>query len=152
MTAHCHPDDNAMKNPAGPDLCHCLAARRSARYLTRLYDAHLAPVGLSISQFSILALVDAHPTIAIAQLAEHMVMERTTLVRALRPLQNRGYLDSTPCGPKSAIRLSLSSAGTSAYRMAIPLWKNAQKTFEKSAGKDRAVGLRDTVLGLPLGG
>jgi len=139
-----------MKNPAGPDLCHCLAARRNARYLTRLYDSHLSPVGLSISQFSILAMVQEHPAISVAELADHMVMERTTLVRALRPLQAKGYLDSEPSGPKAAIHLSLSTSGAALHQAAVPLWKDAQKQFERVAGKDTASALRNTILALPF--
>lgn len=140
-----------MKNPAGSDLCHCLAARRNARYLTRLYDSHLSPLGLSISQFSILAVVEEYPAIPVAELADHMVMERTTLVRALRPLQAKGYLHSEPSGPKSAIHLSLSSSGAAVHEAAVCLWKDAQKQFEKMAGRERAVTLRNTILGLPFG-
>ncbi|MFB9807040.1 hypothetical protein ACFFQF_18180 [Haladaptatus pallidirubidus] len=35
--------------------CHCLAARRRAREITRLYEEKLRPHGLRATQFSVLA-------------------------------------------------------------------------------------------------
>jgi DNA-binding MarR family transcriptional regulator len=135
-----------MKKLSGPDLCHCLAARRSARYLTRLYDRHLSASGLSISQFSVLALVDQHPAISIAALAEFMVMERTTLLRALKPLRDGGFLLCEAHGSKSTLEFSLSAEGRSKHFEAEPYWRAAQKEFEEYAGKERAADLRGTIL------
>ncbi len=42
-----------------PDLCYAQRPRKNDRHLSRLYDGHLAPVGLSVSQFSILTLLSA---------------------------------------------------------------------------------------------
>ena len=81
-----------MATPNGPYLCYALAARKNARHLSRLYDRWLAPAELSVSQFSILALVDAHGQLKITELADMLSMERTTLVRALKPLQTAGWV------------------------------------------------------------
>ena len=81
-----------MSASNGPHLCYALAARKSDRYLSRLYDGHLAPTGLSVSQFAILGLLRAHGPLKIAELADRLVMERTSLVRALRPLQASGWV------------------------------------------------------------
>lgn len=130
----------------GPDLCHCLAARRSARHLTRLYDRHLAPVGLSTSQFSLLALVEAHPAIAIQDLSVLMVMERTTLMRALKPLREQDLLACEAQGSKAALRLTLSEAGSRKLRQAEPYWLAAQREFEAQAGEQSAADLRQDLL------
>ncbi|MFK3795509.1 MULTISPECIES: MarR family winged helix-turn-helix transcriptional regulator [unclassified Pseudomonas] len=135
-----------MKTRLNADLCHCFAARRHARLLTRLYDRHLAEAGISTSQFSILTVVQERPEILIAELAEVMVMERTTLVRALKPLQNEGLLLSHPAGPRGAIKLSLSAAGEAKRKEAAPLWQAAQHEREEQIGKERAVALRESIL------
>ncbi|RAU47616.1 MULTISPECIES: MarR family winged helix-turn-helix transcriptional regulator [unclassified Pseudomonas] len=129
------------------DFCHCFAARRHARLLTRLYDRHLAEVGLSISQFSILAVINERPEIFIAELADVMVMERTTLVRALKPLQTEGLLISDASGPRGALRLSLSAKGHATLEKAQPLWRAAQEEREAQVGADQAIALRDSILG-----
>ncbi|KQZ81109.1 DNA-binding MarR family transcriptional regulator [Pseudomonas sp. BT76 TE3572] len=137
---------DVMKSPHGADLCHCLAARRHARLLTRLYDRHLFAAKLTVSQFSTLALINEHPGILIAELAEVMVMERTTLVRALKPLQNEGYVASHAEGPRSAIRLSLSAQGRAKLEEAEPYWKAAQREREDQIGGVAAVLIRNSLL------
>jgi DNA-binding MarR family transcriptional regulator len=137
---------HVMKEITGPDLCHCLAARRNARYLTRLYDRHLAAANLSVSQFSLLAMLAEHPDISISALAEIMVMERTTLVRALKPLQSEGFINSRAEGPRSALRLSLSEAGKLKIKAAEPYWQSAQEELEEQMGRDRAMSIRASLL------
>lgn len=134
-------------NPlTGPDLCHCLAARRAARYVSRIYDSHLSDVGISISQFSILALIEEHPGIAVADLADLMVMERTTLVRALRPLRDAKWLTSAAEGPKAALTFALSAAGKAKLSEAEPCWRAAQAEFEAGVGRKQATALRAGLL------
>ncbi|NBB10224.1 MarR family transcriptional regulator [Pseudomonas sp. SLFW] len=135
-----------MKEITGPDLCHCLAVRRNARYLTRLYDRHLARTDLSISQFSLLAMLVKHPEISISDLAEIMVMERTTLVRALKPLQMSGFVLSRTEGPRSALRLFLSEGGRAKFEEALPDWDAAQAELEAEMGREQAVSVRASLL------
>lgn len=134
-----------MTQLSGTDLCYCLAVRRSARHMTRLYDRNLAGANISISQFSILAKVHERPGISIAELAEAMVMERTTLVRALKPLQTEGLVDSRAEGPRSALSLSLSASGLSKISECEPLWEAAQKEYEAQIGRDRAASIRESL-------
>jgi DNA-binding MarR family transcriptional regulator len=140
-----------MKSPHGADLCHCLAARRHARLLTRLYDRYLSAANLTVSQFSTLALINEHPRILIADLAEVMVMERTTLVRALKPLQSEGYIASHAEGPRSAIKLSLSAQGRAKLKEAEPHWKAAQREREDQIGEASAVLIRNSLLEQAVG-
>jgi DNA-binding MarR family transcriptional regulator len=135
-----------MTTPDGPDLCHSLAARRSARHLARLYDRHIAPAGITSSQFSILSLLERQPGISVAELARQMVMERTTLVRALRPLQEAGLVRSDTADRGRALKLSATSAGLRKIAEALPGWEAAQAEFEAAFGRDRAARLRDDVL------
>jgi DNA-binding MarR family transcriptional regulator len=140
-----------MKKITGPNLCHCLAARRNARYLTRFYDRHLAAAGLSVSQFSLLAMLAEHSDISISDLTEIMVMERTTLVRALKPLQSAGFIHSRVEGPRSALRLSLSAEGQAKIEHAQPYWDSAQEELEEQIGVDRAIAIRASLLAVVPG-
>ena len=133
-----------MHPTSGPESCHCLAARRSARFMTRLYDQHLAPSGLSISQFSVLAMVETHPAISVVKLSELMVMERTTLMRAIQPMRAEGLLLCERSGARFA--LELTEAGRVKLSEAGSYWTAAQKDFEKVVGKEKAKGLRQSLL------
>src|SRR5271157_2996991 len=77
-------------------LCNCQAIRQAARQVTQLYDRHLAPVGLRTTQFSLLARLERAGPLAINELAARMVMDRTTMGRALRPLQREGLVAIDP--------------------------------------------------------
>jgi DNA-binding MarR family transcriptional regulator len=128
-----------MNPTQGTEICHCLAARRNARYLSRLYDRHLSAAGISISQFSVLVRIGERPGISISELAASMVMERTTLVRALKPLQGEGLIDSRPEGRRSALKFSLSAAGKRKVSDCGPFWEAAQKEYESIVGHRVAV-------------
>ncbi|MFJ3485477.1 MarR family winged helix-turn-helix transcriptional regulator [Pseudomonas sp. NPDC090202] len=141
-----------MKTLQGVNLCHCLAARRHARLLTRLYDRHLAAVNLSVSQFSILALIHQQPGILIAELADLMAMERTTLLRALKPLQSEGLLISEAEGARAAIRLTLSAQGRVKHDQAEVFWEAAQQEHEQTTGVEAATSLRCALFEQDFGG
>ena len=70
-----------------PTACNCLALRQAARHVSQIYDAHLALVGLRTTQYSILAKLKRLGPLSINALANSMVMDRTTLGRAIRPLE-----------------------------------------------------------------
>jgi DNA-binding MarR family transcriptional regulator len=141
-----------METPSGPRLCYALAARKSARYLSRLYGSHLAPAGLTVSQFSILGLLKQHGRLKITELADMLMMERTSLVRALKPLQASGSVVADRSGNGRAFDVTLSASGLEKVAEAMPLWAAAQAAFEGEVGRDRAIRLRDEILELNLGG
>ena len=141
-----------MATSSRPYLCYALAARKSARHLSRLYDRHLAPAGLSVSQFSILRLLKEHGRLKITELAEIMIMERTSLVRALKPLQALGWVVAQRSGSGRALDVTLSPSGSEKVAEAMPLWAEAQAAFEGKVGRARAIRLRNEILELNFGG
>jgi len=107
--------------------CHCLQAQRSARQLARAYDAALRPVQLTSGQFSLLAALNQGEPVPLGRVADALGLERTTLTRNLRPLEDAGWIESSPSPEDARIRLlSLSQAGRDKLRAAMPLWRQAQ--------------------------
>jgi len=135
-----------MNDVSGYNTCHNLALRRGTRQLTRLYDSHLAPAGLTISQFSILSVIDNHPEIRVSELGDIMVMERTTLLRNLKPMQAEDWVMSAKADGERAHVFSLTAEGKALLDQAVPLWLEAQAAFEAKMGPDRASRLRDDNL------
>lgn len=127
----------------GSAACHCLALKRAARRVGRLYERHLAPIGLSSPQFSILVAVFEEKGATMASLAQSLDMDRTTLVRALKPLQRDGLVRSAP-DPKDVRRLvlELTADGAKKLRQGAPLWQAAQDEIEEMLGARRAASLR----------
>ncbi|AXB80427.1 MarR family transcriptional regulator (plasmid) [Novosphingobium sp. P6W] len=132
----------------GHETCYNLAARRHARYLTRLYDQHLAPIGLSVSQFSLLAVINKSTKPTIAELSEAMVMERTTLMRAIARLENDGLVERSQNEGQRFLTYSLTHAGRAKLKAAAPMWQAAQRAYEALAGGAKAAALRDAARGI----
>jgi DNA-binding MarR family transcriptional regulator len=129
-----------------PEICNCAALRQAARRVTRLYDDALAPTGLGVNQFSILARLSLVGPSTIQDLARLLVMDRSTLGHLLRPLEQRGLvtLDVSEEDRRSRV-VTLTQAGKAAVAKARPRWAAAQRRFESTFGREAALELR-TVL------
>ena len=138
--------DRLLKDVGGPYQCYALASRRGARYLARLYEHHFAPTGLTSSQFSILSLLAHEPDLTVVELAKAMEMERTTMVRTLKPLKDAGLIEECANRRGRAAMLHNTPLGFAKIKEAQPHWQAAQRTFEDHAGQEVAARLRDTLL------
>lgn len=85
---HMHHESSEGTSPA----CACTALRKASRAVTRLYDEAMAETGISVIQFSILRNIARHEPLPLMRLADLLVMDRTTLYRALRPLDRAGWI------------------------------------------------------------
>jgi DNA-binding MarR family transcriptional regulator len=138
-----------MKTVTRLDACNCFAARQAARHLTRLYERHLSGAGLTSAQFSILVAVDEVEEMTMAELANALVMDRTTLLRALKPLQREELLRGRPSAddPRQLV-YALSAAGERRLKQAMPLWAKAQSELEADVGAGAAARMRRELLAL----
>ena len=129
-----------------PEICNCSSLRQAARHVSRLYDRALAPAGLGVNQYTILSRLERFGPLSQRELAERLVMDRSTLGHLLRPLTGRGLIDIAP-DPDDGRRkrLSLSAAGRRTLHEAWSLWADAQRRFEREFGSEPASGLRVTL-------
>jgi DNA-binding MarR family transcriptional regulator len=138
-----------MKASKALSLCNCFAVRQAARQVTRQYERYFAQADLTSAQFSILvALSEAGPT-TMLELAKVLVMDRTTLLRAMKPLQREDLLKNaaSDADPRQLV-FSLSPAGDRKLKQAMPLWAKAQQEFEAGMGSREAGRLRNALLAL----
>jgi DNA-binding MarR family transcriptional regulator len=127
----------------GPEDCNCFAVRSAARHITQLYDQLLAPVGLRVTQFSILAKLKRRGPLTINALADDMVMDRTTLGRNIQPLERDGLIRIEPApSDRRAKELHLTKAGENRLQAGLDAWAKAQASFEAGFGAKRAAELR----------
>jgi DNA-binding MarR family transcriptional regulator len=127
----------------GPEDCNCFAVRSAARHITQLYDQLLAPVGLRVTQFSILAKLKRRGPLTIKALADDMVMDRTTLGRNILPLERDGLIRIEPApSDRRAKELHLTKAGEKRLHAGLEAWAKAQASFEAGFGAKRAAELR----------
>lgn len=134
------------------DACHCLAVRQAGRWITQLYDEHLAAAGLRSTQFAILSQLERRGPTGIAELAEAMVLDRTTLSRTVAPLERDGLV-AIQAGRDDRRRrvVAITDAGKAAFDAARPHWRRAQAAFERHYGSDEAAVLRGLLRSVPHG-
>lgn len=106
--------------------CRCLAARREARALTRLFEGRLRPYGLRATQFSVLSALALKGPTPVSELAEFLVLERTTLTRVAAVMTRNGWL-TIAADPDARRRpLRITPAGRRKVEAAFPAWQEAQ--------------------------
>ncbi len=118
--------------------CACFNIRKTARAITNLYDTVLQPTGLRSTQATLLMAIAVAGTPTISRLAEYLVMDRTTLARDLKPLEDQGLVRITPGGDRRTRQVQLSDVGRAKLREIIPLWEQAQaKIIAAGLGHER---------------
>ena len=131
--------------------CSCLRLRKAARRATQLYEHSLAPAGLTIGQFGVLAhlfglAAQGETGCAMGTLADRLGVDPTTLKRTLAPLLHASLVVADAAPYDRRVRLvTLTDEGRSRLATAVPLWATAQRRFEAALGAatrdtlDRAV-------------
>jgi DNA-binding MarR family transcriptional regulator len=133
----------SANSPPKPEDCNCFMVRSAARQVTQLYDQFLAPVGLHVTQFSILAKLKRLGPMTINALAKEMVMDRTTLGRNVLPLERDGLIKieaSTTDGRAKVLHLT--KTGEKRLEAGREAWEQAQGRFETRFGVKRAADFR----------
>ena len=126
-----------------PEDCNCFVVRSAARHVTQLYDQFLAPVGLHVTQFSILAKLKRLGPMTINALAKEMVMDRTTLGRNALPLERDGLIKiEVSASDGRAKELHLTKAGERRLLAGREAWERAQARFDSRFGAKRAADFR----------
>lgn len=141
-----------LNEPLGIDACNCFAARKASRQISRLYDSHLEPAGLRITQFMTLAVLNEVGSAPINALAERLDIERTAMGKMVGFLERDGYVTVTPSPTDGRSRLiALTKAGQRLHDKAAPLWRSAQREFEQLNGAAQATALRDGLKAVVVG-
>jgi DNA-binding MarR family transcriptional regulator len=133
----------STNSPLKPEDCNCFMARSAARHVTQLYDQFLAPVGLHVTQFSILAKLKRLGPMTINGMAKEMVMDRTTLSRNVLPLERDGLIKIEASATDGrAKELHLTKAGEKRLLAGREAWAQAQARFDDRFGAKRAADFR----------
>ena len=115
------------------DRCLCLATRRAARALARIFDEALRPFGLTNGQYSILMSLNRPEPPRLGQLVGLLGMDRTTLTAALKPLERKGFVAGRPSPDDARARLLvLTDAGREALKGALPVWRETHDKVDKA--------------------
>ena len=117
--------------------CVCFNLRWVTRAVTQFYDAEMRRHGIRPTQGSILSSLQAKDRWTMAELSDRLGMDRTTLVRNLRPLQRDGFVKVDGGGRGSRVELSITAKGRKQVEQLAPAWKSAQSAVVKTLGEKR---------------
>jgi DNA-binding MarR family transcriptional regulator len=117
--------------------CTCSRLRRATRAVTQLYDDALAPVGLRVTQLSLLRTLQRLGTLTIGELAARNLLDRTALSRNLDPLAQKRLVAIRPGRDARTREVTLTRQGTAAIAAAAPHWERAQRDVARHVGRDR---------------
>jgi len=117
--------------------CVCFNLRWVTRAVTQFFDAEMRRHGIRPTQGTILASLKARDSWSMAELSDWLGMERTTLVRNLRPLQRDGLVRATGSGRGGRVELSITAKGRKQIEKCTPAWRSAQSAVVKTLGQQR---------------
>jgi DNA-binding MarR family transcriptional regulator len=142
-----------MTNPKHGDNCICSATalRKASRRLTMLYDAALAPAGVTVTQLALLTELvrRAEEAPTVTELAEAMVMDRSGLGHTLGPLERDGFIALAVNGKDARSRhVVLTVRGKALQKKAHTFWEKAQKRFTDVTGAREVSRLHATLLSI----
>jgi len=115
--------------------CNCLNIRRASQALTEVYDEFLAPSNIKIGQFSLLKHINQLEPVSVSDLALIIRLDRTTLVRNLKPLEQSGFVEDISTQGTRNRQLKLTAKGAETYKHAEELWEKAQNFLEEYLGR-----------------
>jgi len=122
---------------SAPENCVCFNLRWVTRAVTQFFDAELRRHGIRPTQESILASLNARENWTMAELSDWLGMERTTLVRNLRPLERDGWVEVGGGGRGRLVELAIAPKGRRQLEKLTPAWRAAQSAVVKTLSEKR---------------
>ncbi len=118
-------------------MCTSFNLRKAARAVTQFYDEALKASGLKSTQFSLLTMAAAAGGAPISRLADDMAMDRTTLTRNLRPLEEAGLIRIEAGDDRRVRKVVVTADGEHILSRAVPMWRRAQTRMIDRLGDEQ---------------
>jgi DNA-binding MarR family transcriptional regulator len=123
-------------------MCACDQLRRVSRGVTQIYDNAVLPSGLRITQLAIFVGLATEGDAPLTVLAEGLGLDRTTLTRNLKVLEDRGLIRTHEHADDARVRMvSMTLEGSRMLTEALRLWTEVQGFVEERFGRERLVAL-----------
>src|SRR5262245_37301806 len=121
-----------------PQTCVSGALRRTTRIVSGFYDEILRSTGLHANQVLLLIPPYFAGPISINKMAEKIGLDRTTLVRNLKLLEDKDLINIRPGEDLRTRIVTLTPKGHDTLVAALPLWEEAQRQVVELLGEKRA--------------
>jgi len=130
-------------------MCACDQLRRATRGVTQVYDNAVGPSGLRITQLPIFVGLASEGDLPLTVLADALALDRTTLTRNLKVLEDRGLIRTYEREDDARVRMvSITLEGSTMLTGALERWEAVQEFVESQFGRDRLEALGDELAAL----
>ncbi len=132
---HEHLPDERERIMAIAETCVNTTLRRSSRIVSGFYDEVLRSTGLHGNQLVLLVAAYLMGPVSINKMAARVGLDRTTLVRNLSHVEERGLVTIKPGEDLRTRIVTLTPEGRDVLVEALPLWEAAQKQVVELLGE-----------------
>jgi DNA-binding MarR family transcriptional regulator len=125
--------------------CIATRVRQLSRIITRVYDDAMRPLGITMSQYTLLTQLANQDGITAVEIGTDLDIEKSTLSRNLKRLLALGHLTMDPPAGRRGRGLHLTPKGQDVIARGYPVWKEAQGRVVRVMGSESR-GILDTLL------
>jgi DNA-binding MarR family transcriptional regulator len=133
-----------MKHDAAEVVRDCIATRlrMANRVITKVYDDALRPLGLTVTQMSMLAVAEDRGFIRQSEVGAELRLDDSTLSRNLERMRANGWLEEVSGDDARVHSYRLTQAGRALLDRTIPAWRRAQGEARRLLGDAGVQALR----------
>ena len=133
-----------LKHEAAEVVRDCIATRlrMADRVITKVYDDALRPLGLKVTQMTMLVVAEDRGLIRQSEVGAELRLDDSTLSRNLERMRTNGWLVGVPGEDARVHSYRLTEAGRTLLDKAIPAWRGAQHEAERLLGDAGVQALR----------
>jgi DNA-binding MarR family transcriptional regulator len=122
--------------------CIATRLRMADRVITKVYDDALRPLGLKVTQLSMLVAAENRGLIRQSEVGAQLRLDDSTLSRNLERMRASGWLEEVAEDDARVHSYRLSHAGRALLEKAIPVWRRAQSEAKRLLGNASVQALR----------
>ena len=136
------------RKPLRNNPCYCINFRHAANSLTKFYDQGFSSLDLTTNQFSLLNdiyyLIECNKS----ELAIHARVERTTIIRNLNILFEKGLIEEIAGKNNRNKLIRLTEKGKRIKIEGMGIWKQLQKKVKNLLGNEQITILEDILVSI----
>ncbi len=117
--------------------CACTSVKKVSRVLGRVYDAALSEAELSVTQLAVLRRIERFAGEPLSHVARDLEMDRTTLYRAVTPMERDGWLDLSQGVDARSRSASLTPKGQRLLSRANRNWDRVNERVIAAFGRSK---------------
>jgi DNA-binding MarR family transcriptional regulator len=125
----------SIKGTSFSSPCACTTVKKLSRVLGRAYDAALAPSGINVTQLAVIRCISRHDGEPLARVAEELEMDRTSLYRAIAPMERDGWVKLTAGVDSRSRSAVVTRKGNQVLAKAATGWDQIQEHVVGSFGQ-----------------